>query len=50
MKSKSLMMKELRDRRLASGLVELKLWLTPELKEKVKLYIKNEGNDNAHKP
>jgi hypothetical protein len=35
MKSKAELMKKLRKDRAAAGLVELRLWLTPEQKERV---------------
>lgn len=34
------LMKRLRDERKAQGLVELRLWLTPEQREKVEKYAK----------
>ncbi len=48
MKSKALIMKEMRERRIAAGLVEFKVWVKPSMKAKLKRYIKkNEGKDNA---
>lgn len=39
MKSKAEMMKRLRDERIKKNLVELKVWLTVEQREKVKVFI-----------
>lgn len=39
MKKKAEMMARLRKERSANGLVELRMWLTPEQKERVKKYV-----------
>jgi len=39
MKPKSELMAKLRKERAAKGLVELRLWLRPEQKERVKKYV-----------
>jgi len=39
MKPKAELMKKLRKDRAAAGLVELRLWLTPEQKERVLKYV-----------
>ena len=48
MKPKSLIMKEMRERRIAEGLVEFKVWCKPSMKAALKRYIKkNEDKYNA---
>lgn len=39
MKPKAEIMARLRKERAANGLVELRLWITPEQKERVKKYV-----------
>ena len=43
-------MKELRERRIAEGLVEYRAWVKPSMKAKLKRIVKkNEGYKNEHK-
>ena len=45
MKPKAEIMAKLRRERAAAGLVELRLWLTPEQKERVLKYVKRFKRD-----
>jgi len=45
MKLKSELMAKLRKKRAAAGLVELRLWLTPEQKERVLKYVARFNRD-----